>query len=49
MQIGRIKNENPYPDQFEVPYKVSGRRPLTVPRRTLDKVRELIGKNIIKI
>lgn len=41
--------EYPYPDQFDVPYKERGRRPIVVPRRTLEKIRELLGKNIIKI
>lgn len=41
--------EYPYPDQFRVPYKENGRHPLFVPRRTLDKIRELLGNNIVKI
>ena len=41
--------ENPYPDQFIVPYKDRMVYPLIVPRRTLDKVRDLLGNNIVKI
>jgi hypothetical protein len=37
MQIGRMKNEKEAQDYIQVP------------RRTLEKVRKLLGKNIIKI
>ena len=50
-RVGIVKPEceNPYPDQCIVPYKDPGLYPLIVQRRTLDKVRDLLGNNIVKI